>query len=154
VKVISLTGKNRCTETEEEVIENDELGFSDPIGSEEALITCRADTSLTQKPPGIYDQQGRTMMLCLASYQLSTSRSVRLSLPPLRNPMFPSTTSIFHLLPKVSLSLPSRRAQSFHSRLDSLSFSRTVSTKSLSSAAVQFPNSSTFHNSLLVESPA
>jgi hypothetical protein len=55
VKVISLTGKNRCTETEEEVLENDELGFSDPIGSEEALITCRADTSLTQKPPGIYE---------------------------------------------------------------------------------------------------
>jgi hypothetical protein len=47
VEVIGLTGKNRCIDTEE-VIENNELGFSDPIGSKEALIAYRADASLTQ----------------------------------------------------------------------------------------------------------
>src|ERR1700722_2507282 len=85
-------------------------------------------------------------MLHMTSHQLSISRSVLLSLPPLRKPTFPSTTSIFHLLPRLSLSLPNRRAQSFHSRFDSLSFSSTVSTSRRSSSAVQFPNSSQDHD--------
>src|SRR2546421_7983769 len=85
-------------------------------------------------------------MLHMTSHQLSISRSVLLSLPPLRKPTFPSTTSIFHLLPRLSLSLPSRRAQSFHSRFDSLSFSSTVSTSRRSSSVVQFPNWSQDHD--------
>jgi hypothetical protein len=62
-------------------------------------------------------------------------------LPPLLRPTLPSPISKLQRRSRQSLSLPSILAQSFHSRRDSLNFSRIVSTNIRSSVSVQSPSS-------------